>query len=110
MDWDAIAPIPNFPYLELPEAPGLPGPILDVPQADLPNYKPLVVPPNTLRPPPGIKGFDGDTYDEAPKDTKPEATPATPVTPYDSLLCNRIHISSHNQQEQHRDNVCHHHR
>ena len=82
MEWEAIAPIPNFPYLELPAAPGLPGPILEVPQADLPSYKPLVVPPSALRPPPGIKGIDNNTYDEAPKDTKPEATPATPVTPY----------------------------
>jgi hypothetical protein len=29
-----------------------------MPQADLPSYKPLVVPPNTLRPPPGIKGIN----------------------------------------------------
>lgn len=82
MEWEAIAPIPNFPYLELPEAPELPGPILEVPEADLPSYKPLVVPPSALRPPPGIKGIDSNSYDEAPKDTKPEATPATPVTPY----------------------------
>ena len=82
MEWEAIAPIPNFPYLELPEAPELPGPILEVPEANLPSYKPLVVPPSALRPPPGIKGIDSNSYDEAPKDTKPEATPATPVTPY----------------------------
>ena len=82
MEWEAIAPIPNFPYLELPEAPELPGPILEVPEADLPSYKPLVVPPSALRPPPGIKGIDSNSYDEAPKDTKPEGTPATPVTPY----------------------------
>ena len=29
-----------------------------MPQADLPSYKPLVVPPNTLRPPPGIEGIN----------------------------------------------------
>ena len=79
MEWEAIAPIPNFPYLELPAAPNLPGPILDLPRADLPSYKPLVVPPSTLRPPPGIKGLDSN--DEPPKDTKPEAKPVTPVTP-----------------------------
>ena len=82
MEWEAIAPIPNFPYLDLPAAPDLPGPILEVPQADLPSYKPLVVPPSVLRPPPGIKGIDSDTYDEAPKESKPSATPAKPVTPY----------------------------
>ena len=82
MEWEAIAPIPNFPYLELPAAPNLPGPILEVPKGDLPSYKPLVVPPSSLRPPPGIKGFDSNSYDEPPKDTKPEAKPAKPVTPY----------------------------
>ena len=82
MEWEAIAPIPNFPYLELPAAPNLPGPILEVPKGDLPSYKPLVVPPSSLRPPPGIKGFDSNSYDEPPKDTKPEAKPVTPVTPY----------------------------
>ena len=79
MEWEAIAPIPVFPYLELPAAPNLPGPILDLPRADLPSYKPLVVPPSSLRPPPGIKGLDSN--DEPPKDTKPEAKPVTPVTP-----------------------------
>jgi len=82
MEWEAIAPIPVFPYLELPAAPNLPGPILEVPKADLPSYKPLVVPPSALRPPPGIKGFDSNEFDEAPQTTKPSATPITPVKPY----------------------------
>ena len=76
MEWEAL---PVFPDMLLPEAPVLPGPILDLPRADLPSYKPLVVPPSTLRPPPGIKGLDSN--DEPPKDTKPEAKPVTPVTP-----------------------------
>ena len=79
MEWEAI---PAFPYLELPEAPGLPGPILDLPKGDLPSYKPLVAPPSSLRPPPGIKGFDSNSYDEPPKDTKPEAKPVTTAKPY----------------------------
>jgi hypothetical protein len=83
MEWEAI---PVFPYLELPEAPGLPGPILDVPQADLPFYKPIVVPPNTLRPPPGIQGINSDTYDEAPKDEEPSATPTTPYVPPEAQI------------------------
>ena len=83
MEWEAL---PLFPYLELPEAPGLPGPILDVPKADLPSYKPLVVPPSALRPPPGIKGIDSNTYDEAPKDTKPEASPVKPYVPPEAQI------------------------
>ena len=83
MEWEAI---PDFPYLELPQAPGLPGPILDVPQADLPFYKPIVVPPNTLRPPPGIQGINSDTYDEAPKDTEPTAAPIQPYVPPEAQI------------------------
>jgi len=83
MEWEAI---PVFPYLELPEAPGLPGPILEVPKGELPSYKPLVVPPSSLRPPPGIKGFDSNSYDEPPKDTKPEAKPATPYVPPEAQI------------------------
>ena len=76
MEWEAI---PVFPFLELPEAPNFPGPILEVPKASLPSYKPLVVPPNTLRPPPGIKGIDSD--DEAPATEKNSPTPAAPYVP-----------------------------
>ena len=83
MEWEAI---PVFPYLELPEAPGLPGPILDVPKADLPSYKPLVVPPSALRPPPGIKGIDSNSYDEAPKDTEPVASPIKPYVPPEAQI------------------------
>ena len=83
MEWEAI---PVFPDLLLPEAPGLPGPILDLPRANLPSYKPLVVPPSALRPPPGIKGFDSNSYDEAPKDTKPSASPAKPYVPPEAQI------------------------
>ena len=83
MEWEEI---PTFPYPVLPEAPGLPGPILDVPQADLPTYKPLVVPPNTLRAPPGIQGINSDSYDEAPKDSDPSVTPTTPYVPPEAQI------------------------
>ena len=43
----------------------------------MPSYKPLFVPPNTLRPPPGIKGIN--TEEEPPKDE--EAKPTQPNTP-----------------------------
>lgn len=65
---------PVLPYLALPEAPLIPPPILEVPRAELPNYKPLVVPPNTLRPPPGIQGIN--TEDEPPQEE--EAKPVQP--------------------------------
>ena len=83
MEWEEI---PAFPYPVLPEAPGLPGPILDVPQADLPTYKPLVVPPNTLRAPPGIQGINSDSNDEAPQDTDPSVTPTTPYVPPEAQI------------------------
>ena len=49
----------------------MPDAVLEIPRAQLPSYKPLVVPPNTLRPPPGIEGIN--TEEEAPKeDAKPK--------------------------------------
>ena len=60
-----------LPSLRLPETIALPRPVLEVPRADLPSYKPLVVPPSDLRPPPGVKG---------PKTTedKPKPPPVQP--------------------------------
>ena len=68
MEW---ANPPSLPSLLLPDAPKLPVPVLEVPRADIPNYKPLVVPPNTLQPPPGIEG----TNEDPPPETKSTATP-----------------------------------
>ena len=64
---------PLFPSITLPEPLQLPVPILEVPRADIPYYKPLVVPPSDLRPPPGIKP---DVKDEPPK---AEPKPQIPV-------------------------------
>ena len=61
MEW--VTP-PKLPSLFLPNAPNLPIPILEVPTADIPSYRPLVVPPNTLRPPPGIEGINSDPESE----------------------------------------------
>ena len=69
---------PVLPSLNLPAAPELPQAVLEVPRAQLPSYKPLVVPPNTLRPPPGIQGIN--TADEPPQEeaaTKPKPAPPT---------------------------------
>ena len=73
MEW---ADPPVIPYLALPEAPKLPGPVLEVPKADLPSYKPLVVPPNLLQPPPGIKGINIE--DEPPQETPQKEVPKPP--------------------------------
>ena len=69
---------PVLPVLRLPEPPILPKPVLEVPRATLPSYKPLVVPPNDLRPPPGVKGT---TPSEEKKEEKPKPKPVTPPPP-----------------------------
>ena len=81
---------PVFPSLRLPEPLVLPRPVLDVPRADLPSYKPLVVPPSDLRPPPGVKGTTESDKEkpkpppvnlpEIPKDTREVDIPFTDVT------------------------------
>jgi hypothetical protein len=58
---------PDFPSLVLPDAPVLPEPVLEVPRAQVPTYKPLVVPPSDLRPPPGVKGEDGKEKEPKPQ-------------------------------------------
>ena len=68
---------PVLPVLRLPEPPLLPRPVLEVPRATLPSYKPLVVPPNDLRPPPGVQG----TTESEKKEEKPAPKPVTPPIP-----------------------------
>jgi len=63
---------PVLPYVPLPEQPTMPVPILEVPDALVPSYKPLVVPPSDLRAPPGVKGKPV----EGAQPTKPQ--PNTP--------------------------------
>ena len=58
---------PALPSLRLPEPLLLPRPVLDVPRADLPSYKPLVVPPSDLRAPPGVKGTTQSDKPKAPE-------------------------------------------
>ena len=69
---------PVLPVLRLPEPPLLPRPVLEVPRATLPSYKPLVVPPSDLRPPPGIKGT---TQSDETKEEKPKPKPVTSPIP-----------------------------
>ena len=73
---------PLLPSLTLPAAPELPQAVLEVPRAQLPSYKPLVVPPNTLRPPVGIKGINTDeapTEDTKSNPTKPSLPPEAQI-------------------------------
>tara|TARA_S200002703_G_scaffold124244_1_gene110308 strand:+ start:534 stop:1010 length:477 start_codon:yes stop_codon:yes gene_type:complete len=70
---------PLFPSITLPEPYLLPIPILEVPRADIPYYKPLVVPPSDLRPPPGIKP---DAKDEPPKETPKPQIPVVQPPPF----------------------------
>ena len=59
----------------------MPPPVLEVPRAEIPSYKPLVVPPNTLRPPPGIDGINtgDDPPKEEPKTIKPNIPPEAQI-------------------------------
>jgi hypothetical protein len=81
---------PVLPSLRLPEPLQLPAPVLEVPRADLPSYRPLVVPPSDLRPPPGVKGTTPSEKEkpepppvkppDIPQDTRQVDIPFTDVT------------------------------
>ena len=45
----------ELPLYRLPEALTLPRVTLEIPTAELPSYRPLVVPPSDLRAPPGVE-------------------------------------------------------
>jgi hypothetical protein len=70
---------PQLPSITLPAAPELPKAVLEVPRAQLPSYKPLVVPPSVLKPPPGIEGVN--TEDEAPKEKEKPSPTKQPTKP-----------------------------
>ena len=73
---------PVLPVLRLPEPPLLPRPVLEVPRATLPTYKPLVVPPSDLRPPPGVRGINSEEKSKekpAPKPVPPPPPKPPPV-------------------------------
>ena len=65
-----------FPSITIPEPIQLPAPIIEIPQADVPSYTPLVVPPSDLRPPPGVSA--PKTQEKAaPEPVKPPVAPIT---------------------------------
>jgi len=57
----------------------MPAPVLEVPRGLLPSYKPLVVPPSTLRPPPGIQGPKAS--EEEPKKEATKFKPKVDIKP-----------------------------
>ena len=65
---------PVIPSITLPEPIKLPRPVLEVPSVELPRYKPLVVPPSDLRPPPGVKGKPIEGKSSSPQQT-PSSSP-----------------------------------
>lgn len=65
---------PVLPSITLPEPVQLPPPILEVPRAEIPSYRPLVVPPSDLRPPPGVKPSGSNQ----PTRQKPPQIPIAP--------------------------------
>ena len=69
---------PLFPSITLPEPLQLPPPILEVPRADIPSYKPLVVPPSDLRPPPGVSPI---RTTESQVNSKPKPPNTPPIKP-----------------------------
>ena len=71
---------PEIPLLALPEAPDFGAPVLSLPKADLPSYKPLVVPPSDLRPPPGVKGEGSEKESAKPNIPKESQIVDIPFT------------------------------
>ena len=56
----------HLPTLALPPAQEYPTPALDLPTADIPSYKPLVVPPSDLRKPKETKSKTKETTEQPP--------------------------------------------
>ena len=73
---------PVLPYMALPEPPRMPAPILEVPDALVPSYKPLVVPPSSLKAPPGIKGQPLEGAQPKKPTPKPNIPPKAPEMDY----------------------------
>ena len=53
-----------IPPLRIPKPPETPGIRLKVPSGPVPSYKPMYIPPNDLRPPPGVKEEKKETTEQ----------------------------------------------
>ena len=62
----------HLPTLALPLDQQYPTPALDLPTADIPSYKPLVVPPSDLRKPKKTKSKTKETTEQPPPPPKIE--------------------------------------
>ena len=60
----------HLPTLALPPAQQYPTPALDLPTADIPSYKPLVVPPSDLRKPKETKSKTKENTEQPPPPPK----------------------------------------
>ena len=77
---------PKLPFVAVPERVPLPEPSLEVPEAELPKYPPLVVPPSNLQPPPGIEGIEEDPPPEEDQETTAPAPSIPKVLPPEAQL------------------------
>ena len=55
------------PSLQLPSVPSIPRMTLKVPTANVPRYKPIVIPPTDLESPEGVKAEETNTEPPAPR-------------------------------------------
>ena len=74
-----LGPSINLPPQILPNVPPLPRPILDAPSADIPSYKPMLVPSGALRGPTG-KEEDEEDNEPAPAEVQRVNVPFTDIT------------------------------
>ena len=77
----------ELPTLKLPPSQELKTISIPLPTADVPSYKPLVVPPNQLQKPKGTKPIE--TVDP-PKPTLPPPFPPYPLPPADVVVATTI--------------------
>ena len=74
----------ELPFYQLPEALSLPRVTLEIPTAEIPSYRPLVVPPSDLRAPPGVEASgeaEKNTEKEEPKQ-QPEVSLPKEITSF----------------------------
>ena len=74
-----LGPSINLPPQILPQVPPLPRPILDAPKADLPSYKPMLVPSGALRGPTGTEEDEEDN-EPTPAEVQRVNVPFTDIT------------------------------
>ena len=74
-----ILPSFNLPPQVIPDVPDLPRPNLDLPTADLPSFKPMLVPAEALRGPTG-KEEDEEDNEPTPAEVQRVNVPFTDIT------------------------------